>query len=441
MIIINNSQGDWWEARLVSNNNTGYVPSNYVAPAESLEAQDWFCGMIRRAEAERSLANKAPGTFLIREAETAIGCYSMSGMIKALFKRFKHIAPLVMSPHGQVKHYRIRKRDNNLGFFISNRVVFTDMVKLVEHYRQSADGLCCQLKEACRLQDEQPLGLARDVWEINQNDLRLTEQLGRGMFGEVWKGFWNERVEVAVKQMRPGTMEPEAFRQEAEVMKTLRHPRLVSLYGVCYSEPLMIVTEFMVNGSLLTYLKEAEGGKKCQIPQLIDMGAQIAQGLAYIERMNYVHRDVRADNMLVGMGGQVKVADFGLARILEQDEYNPAHNNTKFPIKWTAPEAALYYKFTIKSDVWSFGILLTEIVTKGRTPYPGLNNRQTLEFVEGGQRMTKPAACPDHLWTITWSCWHEDPMKRPTFESLQNQLEDFVTGQQNQYHSAESQFS
>ena len=75
------------------------------------------------------------------------------------------------------------------------------------------------------------------------------------MFGEVWKGFWNERVEVAVKQMRQGTMDPEAFRQEAEVMKTLRHPRLVSLYGVCYSEPLMIVTEFMVNGSLLTYLK------------------------------------------------------------------------------------------------------------------------------------------------------------------------------------------
>jgi tyrosine-protein kinase Fgr len=92
--------------------------------------------------------------------------------------------------------------------------------------------------------------------------------------------------------------------------------------------------------------------------------------------MNYVHRDVRADNMLVGTNGNVKVADFGLARILDQDEYNPEHNNTKFPIKWTAPEAALYYRFSIKSDVWSFGVLLTEIVTKGRTPYPGMNNRQ-----------------------------------------------------------------
>ena len=92
--------------------------------------------------------------------------------------------------------------------------------------------------------------------------------------------------------------------------------------------------------------------------------------------MNYIHRDVRADNMLVGTNGAVKVADFGLARILEQDEYNPIHNNTKFPIKWTAPEAALYYRFSIKSDVWSFGVLLTEIITKGRTPYPGMNNRQ-----------------------------------------------------------------
>ena len=92
----------------------------------------------------------------------------------------------------------------------------------------------CQLKEACPFNEPNPSGLARDVWEIDQSDLKLMDRLGKGMFGEVWKGFWNNRVEVAVKQMRPGSMDPEAFRQEAEVMKTLRHPRLVSLYGVCY---------------------------------------------------------------------------------------------------------------------------------------------------------------------------------------------------------------
>ena len=94
--------------------------------------------------------------------------------------------------------------------------------------------LSCQLKEACPFNEPNPSQLARDVWEIDQSDLKLMDRLGKGMFGEVWKGFWNNRVEVAVKQMRPGSMDPEAFRQEAEVMKTLRHPRLVSLYGVCY---------------------------------------------------------------------------------------------------------------------------------------------------------------------------------------------------------------
>ena len=94
--------------------------------------------------------------------------------------------------------------------------------------------------------------------------------------------------------------------------------------------------------------------------------------------MNYIHRDVRADNMLVGQNGIVKVGDFGLARLLDENIYNPDSANIKFPIKWTAPEAALYFKFTIKSDVWSFGVLMTEIITRGRTPYPGMNNRQVM---------------------------------------------------------------
>ena len=94
--------------------------------------------------------------------------------------------------------------------------------------------------------------------------------------------------------------------------------------------------------------------------------------------MNYIHRDVRADNMLVGQNGIVKVGDFGLARLLDENIYNPDSANIKFPIKWTAPEAALYFKFTIKSDVWSFGVLMTEIITRGRTPYPGMNNRQVI---------------------------------------------------------------
>lgn len=100
------------------------------------------------------------------------------------------------------------------------------------------------------------------------------------------------------------------------------------------------------------------------------MAAQIAAGMAYLESQNYIHRDLAARNVLVADGNVVKIADFGLARLIKEDEYE-ARIGARFPIKWTAPEAANYSKFSIKSDVWSFGILLTELVTYGRIPYPG----------------------------------------------------------------------
>lgn len=111
-------------------------------------------------------------------------------------------------------------------------------------------------------------------------------------------------------------------------------------------------------------------GRGVKLQQLIDMSAQIAAGMAYLESQNYIHRDLAARNVLVADGNVVKIADFGLARLIKEDEYE-ARIGARFPIKWTAPEAANYSKFSIKSDVWSFGILLTELVTYGRIPYPG----------------------------------------------------------------------
>ena len=132
----------------------------------------------------------------------------------------------------------------------------------------------------------------------------------------------------------------------------------------------MIVTEFMSKGALLNYLRDHPESASLTIIDLIDMASQIASGMAYLEKVKLVHRDLAARNCLVGENRTVKVADFGLARILEEDYYI-AQFGTKFPIKWTAPEAANKGKFTSKSDVWSFGILLYELFTKGDAPYIG----------------------------------------------------------------------
>ena len=127
--------------------------------------------------------------------------------------------------------------------------------------------------------------------------------------------------------------------------------------------------------------------------------------------------------MLVGEGNIVKIADFGLARVIV-DEYT-AREGGKFPIKWTAPEAALYNRFSIKSDVWSFGILISELITHGRIPYPGMTNGEVLAKVEQGYRMPPPPGCDEPLYQIMLDCWKPDPDERPTFEYLKFHLEDY----------------
>lgn len=278
----------------------------------------------------------------------------------------------------------------------------------------------------------------RDEWEIPRNSVQLMRKLGSGNFGEVWYGLWKGTTEVAIKTLKPGTMDPAAFLQEASIMKKLRHEKLVSLYAVCSKEePIYIVTEYMANGSLLDYLRNREG-RNLKLPALIDMAAQIASGMAYLESEQLIHRDLAARNILVGENNIVKVADFGLARIIEDSEYT-ARQGAKFPIKWTAPEAALYGKFSIKSDVWSYGILLYELITHGQIPYPAMPNRQVVEYVDRGYRMPKPTncECPDSVYGIMLNCWEADPEKRPTFEYLFGFFDDYFVSTEPSYRDAE----
>ena len=351
------------------------------------------------------------GSFLVRDSETTPGDFSLS-----------------IRDQVRTRHYRIRRFDNG-GFFVTRRATFNTIQDLVEYYKIQSDGLCCTLMHPCSV-SEKPItaGLskqANEEWEIERRQIKLLRKLGAGQFGEVWEGLWNGTTKVAVKTLKPGTMSAIEFLQEAALMKKLRHPKLIQLFAVCTKEePIYIVTELMKFGSLLDYLRG--DGRSLQEKQLIDMLAQVASGMAYLEQANYIHRDLAARNILVADNLICKVADFGLARVIDEDIYE-AHTGAKFPIKWTAPEAALYNRFTIKSDVWSYGVLIYEVVTYGRFPYPGMTNAEVLEKIQTGYRMSAPPKCHKRLHDYMLECWKEDPVARPTFETLQWQLEEFYS--------------
>lgn len=416
--IISKDDPEWYLAESLTTGQRGYIPYNFVA-MNTVETEPWFFKNISRNDAMRLLLapGNTQGSFLIRESETTPGSYSLS------------VRDLDHNTGEGVKHYRIRKMDNG-GFYITAKISFNSLKELVQHHSRDSDGLCTKLVKPCQSRAPQKPWW-QDEWEIPRESLKMERRLGAGQFGEVWMGVYNNDRKVAIKNLKMGTMSVEAFLAEANMMKNLQHLRLVRLFAVVSQEPICIVTEYMENGSLVDYLKTTQGSS-LPMNTLIDMSSQVADGMSFIEEKNYIHRDLRAANILVSHELICKIADFGLARLIEDNEYT-AREGTKFPIKWTAPEAINYGTFSIKSDVWSFGILLTEIVTYGRIPYPGMSNPEVIQNLEKGYRMPKPENCPDGLYEVMVDCWNENPENRPTFEYLRNVLEDFFTSTERQY--------
>ncbi|XP_070705499.1 tyrosine-protein kinase FRK [Pempheris klunzingeri] len=415
---LDKSTGEWWFAKAltgVSASKRGYIPANYVAPVESIDAEPWYFPETKRLDAEKMLlaGGNQHGAFLIRNCESQKGELSLSVL-----------------DNGKVKHYKLKKLDNG-HYFVSRTRSFQTLNELVEHYSGQADGLCVRLDAPCKkIEAPQTHGLSYntvDHWEIDRSSVKLLRKLGAGQFGEVFEGLWNETTAVAVKTLKPGTMDPEDFLREAQIMKRLRHAKLIQLYAVCtMEEPIYIITELMKNGSLLEYLQKDMGTTLC-VPDQIEMAAQVASGMAFLELQNYIHRDLAARNVLVGENNICKVADFGLARVFMKENENvyEAKEGSKFPVKWTAPEAIHDNKFSIKSDVWSFGVLLYEIMTFGQMPYQAMTNYQVVQRVPQGYRMPCPPNCPKVMYDIMMDCWKQDEQDRPTFETLQWRLEDF----------------
>ncbi|XP_025990584.2 tyrosine-protein kinase Abl isoform X3 [Solenopsis invicta] len=407
-ILSYNKSGEWCEAHS-STGQVGWVPSNYVTPVNSLEKHSWYHGRISRNAAEYLLSSGINGSFLVRESESSPGQRSIS-----------------LRYEGRVYHYRINE-DSEGKMFVTTESKFNTLAELVHHHSMLADGLITQLLYPAPKHNKPtvfPLSPEPDEWEINRTDIVMRHKLGGGQYGDVYEAVWKRyNMTVAVKTLKEDTMALKDFLEEAAIMKEMKHRNLVQLLGVCTREPpFYIITEFMSKGNLLDYLRN-ESKHQINAVVLMHMATQIASGMSYLESRNFIHRDLAARNCLVGENHLVKVADFGLARLMRDDTYT-AHAGAKFPIKWTAPEGLAYNKFSTKSDVWAFGILLWEIATYGMSPYPGVDLTDVYHMLEKGYRMECPPGCPSKVYDLMRQCWQWSASDRPTFKEIHHSLEN-----------------
>uniref|UniRef100_A0A3Q0SEK8 receptor protein-tyrosine kinase n=1 Tax=Amphilophus citrinellus TaxID=61819 RepID=A0A3Q0SEK8_AMPCI len=277
--------------------------------------------------------------------------------------------------------------------------------------------------------------------EIDVSCIHIEKVIGMGEFGEVCSGRLRAQgkreIYVAIKSLKAGYSDKQRrdFLSEASIMGQFDHPNIIRLEGVVTRcKPLMIITEYMENGSLDAFLRKHDG--QFTVIQLVGMLRGIASGMKYLSDMNYVHRDLAARNILVNSNLVCKVSDFGLSRVLEDDP-EAAYTTReatgtylspggKIPIRWTAPEAIAYRKFTTASDVWSYGIVMWEVVSYGERPYWDMNNQDVIKAIEEGYRLPAPMDCPVVLHQLMLDCWERDRAERPTFSQILNMLDKLI---------------
>ncbi|XP_064493257.1 insulin receptor [Pseudopipra pipra] len=279
-----------------------------------------------------------------------------------------------------------------------------------------------------------------DEWEVPRDKITLLRELGQGSFGMVYEGIAKDIVKgepetrVAVKTVNESASLRERieFLNEASVMKGFSCHHVVCLLGVVSKgQPTLVVMELMAHGDLKSYLRslrpEAEnnpGRPPPTLREMIQMAAEIADGMAYLNAKKFVHRDLAARNCMVAEDFTVKIGDFGMTRDIYETDYYRKGGKGLLPVRWMAPESLKDGVFTTYSDVWSFGVVLWEISSLAEQPYQGLSNEQVLKFVMDGGYLDQPDNCPERLHNLMQMCWQYNPKMRPTFIEIIEMLKE-----------------
>ncbi|XP_077934982.1 tyrosine-protein kinase Fes/Fps isoform X3 [Halichoerus grypus] len=343
-----------------------------------LHEQLWYHGAVPRAEVAELLTHS--GDFLVRESQG-----KQEYVLSALWD-------------GQPRHFIIQSADN---LYRLEGDGFPSIPLLIDHL----------------LRSQQPL--------TKKSGIVLNRAVPKGNFGEVFSGRLRaDNTLVAVKSCRE-TLPPDLkakFLQEARILKQYSHPNIVRLIGVCtQKQPIYIVMELVQGGDFLTFLRTE--GARLRMKTLLQMVGDAAAGMEYLESKCCIHRDLAARNCLVTEKNVLKISDFGMSREEADGIYAASGGLRQVPVKWTAPEALNYGRYSSESDVWSFGILLWETFSLGASPYPNLSNQQTREFVEKGGRLPCPELCPDAVFRLMEQCWAYEPGQRPSFSAISQELQ------------------
>ncbi|XP_038069358.1 plexin-B-like [Patiria miniata] len=330
-----------------------------------------------------------------------------------------------------------RKRTHDrrlLGRIVAIHLEIDSHVKRRRWYRSQKQSESAQPKQK-RIVLNNKVSFVPDDIHIDFSQLELGETLGQGAFGRVLKAVLHDTsgedqiVAVKTVQDTSDARNVVKFLEEGLIMKTFDHVNVLGLLGLTFDadkNPLVVIP-FMANGDLKTYLVKKKQTLATSL--LMRFASHAALGMSYLAQHKFVHRDLAARNCMVNSDLLVKIADFGLSRDMhESDYYTSGDAQAKLPIKWMAPESMERRVYNARTDVWSYGVLLWEIFSKGAKPYPGIPNQDVYDFLKRGQRMDAPKNCPPEIYGIMVRCWQDNPKSRCTFVQVANELEELLEG-------------
>ncbi|XP_003747168.2 tyrosine-protein kinase JAK2 [Galendromus occidentalis] len=283
-------------------------------------------------------------------------------------------------------------------------------------------------------QEEKLCDVSNDeTWLIQRSDIKMGELVGQGFYGTVFKAFLTrssgEPQTVAVKRVKSAVRDgnQKDLERELDIMKQLQHPNIVEIIGLIDEGEMFLVMEFIGMGALPAYLEANK--EKLSHRELIKFTRDVASAMEYLESRKIIHRDLAARNILVQSETCVKLSDFGLAHTLsDADYYTIKSMDRSLPIKWYAPESILFNKFTMKSDVWSFGVAIWEMFTFGMDPVVKYSDNPTEigRALMDGHRLPCPDNCPPDVYLMMEQCWRSDHNLRPSFATLLATFQNMV---------------